>query len=174
MTSLSTASAPRSDVSPSTRQPRTRKQLIVVSTTLLGLTSVGAAIALIQHLPDGAARSVAGGGARGGFIYGSGTAMSPPLPIMVLFGIAILFAASRRRIGVIGSIALAIGGTAFTAGMLIEPITRYSLTSSLDVVKTPLVVLGLLAAPLTALAAVAELRYRIRREGNTTSTSRAE
>jgi hypothetical protein len=167
MTSLSTAAAPPSGTSPSERQLRIRRRLIVVSTTLLGLTSIGAAVALIEHLPDGATHSVAGGDAWGGFIHGSGTAASPPLPIMVLFGMAILIATSRRRIGAIGSIALAIGGVAFTVGMLIEPITRHSLTDSLDVVKTPLVVLALLAAPLTTLAAVAELRYRIRRKGTT-------
>jgi hypothetical protein len=136
---------------------------MVVSTILLGLTSIGAAEALIQHLPDGAARGAPDRNAWGGFMHGSGTAMSPPLSIMVLFGIAILIATSGRRIGVVGVIALAIGGAAFTAGMLIEPMTRHSLTDGLNVVRTPLVVLALLAAPLTSLAAAAELRSRMRR-----------
>ncbi|HZZ54871.1 MAG TPA: hypothetical protein VFE26_11375, partial [Trebonia sp.] len=140
-----------------------RKRLITISMTLFALTVVGAAVAFSEHLPAGAVRSVAGSDVWGGFMHGSGTATSPPLFTMVLLAIAIVLARSSKKIGVIGVILLAVGGVAFAGGLLTEPITGHSLTH-FDLIKTPLIALAVVAAPLTALAAALELRDRARRQ----------
>jgi hypothetical protein len=88
--------------------------------------------------------------------------MSPPLPIMVLFAAAIAASASRRWVGALGAVAVAVGSTAFTLGIAIEPITLRVLSAHPDALKTPLTVLALVAAPTTALAAALHLRQRLK------------
>lgn len=79
---------------------------------------------------------------------------------MVLLLIAILVAMTRRRAGAVAAGVLALGGVAFTLGMLSEPVTRLALTSGFDLVKTPIVALALVAAPATSVAALGDLRDR--------------
>jgi len=55
-----------------------------------------------------------------GFIGGGGTAMSPPLPTMVLFAAAITASASRRWVGTLGAVAVAAGSIAFTIGQRLK------------------------------------------------------
>ena len=80
---------------------------------------------------------------------------------MIGFAVAIAAAASRRWVGTLGATVLAIGGVAFTIGIVIEPITPWVLTTHPDLLKTPLTVLALVAAPATALAALLHLRQRL-------------
>jgi hypothetical protein len=115
-----------------------------------------------QHLPDGATHAMADRQVWHDFIGGGGTAMSPPLPIMVLFAAAIAASASPRWVGTLGAVAVAVGGIAFTLGIAIEPITHRVLSAHPDAVKTPLTVLALIAAPATALAAGLHLRQRLK------------
>jgi hypothetical protein len=129
---------------------------------VLGLCCVGAAISLSQHLPDGATHPMAGRQVWHDFIAGGGTAMSPPLPTMILFAAAIAASASHRWVGTLAAAAVAIGSIAFTLGIAIEPITRRVLTAHPDALKTPLTVLALAAAPTTALAAALYVRQRLR------------
>ena len=136
------------------------RRLIALAVGLLGLCCAGAAISLTQHLPDGATHASNGPQVWRDFISGGGTAMSPPLPIMLLFAAAIAAAASRRWLGTLGAAAVAIGGVAFTLGIAIEPITHQVLATHPDALKTPLTVLALIAAPATALAAILHLRQR--------------
>jgi prepilin signal peptidase PulO-like enzyme (type II secretory pathway) len=134
----------------------------VLAVGTLGLCCAGAAVSLSQHLPDGATHAVDGQPVWPGFISGGGTAMSPPLPVMIVFAAAIAASASRRWVGMLGAAVLAIGGAAFTIGIAIEPITPWVLTAHPDPLKTPLTILALIAAPATALAAGLHLRHRMK------------
>jgi hypothetical protein len=156
-TSLPTAKTQR----PAMPGPSPRR-LIVLAVGVLGLCCAGAAISLIQHLPDGSTHAIAGRQVWHDFIGGGGTAMSPPLPIMVLFAAAIAASASRRWVGALGTVAVAAGSIAFTLGIAIEPITHRVLSAHPDALKTPLTVLALAAAPATALAAAVHLRQRLK------------
>lgn len=138
------------------------RRMIVLAVGVLGLCCAGAAISLSQHLPDGATHATAGRQVWHDFIGAGGTAMSPPLPTMVLFAAAIAASASRRWVGALGAVAVAIGSIAFTLGIAIEPITHQVLSAHLDALKTPLTVLALVAAPATALAAALHLRQRLK------------
>lgn len=60
--------------------PRPRRRLIVASMALLLLTTLGAVVAVTQHLPEGAAHPVPGSDVWAGFLRGGGTAMSAPFP----------------------------------------------------------------------------------------------
>ena len=99
---------------------------------MLGLCCAGAAISLSQHLPDGATHAIADRQVWRDFVGGGGTAMSPPLPIMVLFAAAIAASASRRWVGTLGAVTVAVGGIAFTIGIAIEPITLRVLNAHPD------------------------------------------
>ena len=156
-TSLPTAKAePPAIPGPSPRR------LIALAVGTLGLCCAGAAISLSQHLPDGATSAVDGRQIWRDFIGGGGTAMSPPLPVMIGFATAIVASASRRWVGTLGAAAVAAGGIAFTVGIAIEPITPWVLTAHPDALKSPLTVLARLTAPATAPAAVLHLRQRLK------------
>ena len=146
---------------PALPDPSPRK-LIALAFGVLALCCAGAAISLSQHLPDGATHAVSGRPAWHDFIGGGGTAMSPPLPTMVLFAVAIAASASRRWVGALGAAAVAAGSIAFTIGIAIEPITLRVLSAHPDPLKTPLAALALAAAPATALAAALHLRQRLK------------
>lgn len=138
------------------------RRLIALGVGVLGLCCTGAAISLSQHLPDGATHAIDGPQVWHDFIGGGGTAMSPPLPVMIAFAAAIAASASRRWVGTLGAAAVAIGGIAFTLGIAIEPMTPWVLTAHPDVLKTPLTVLALVAAPTTALVATLHLHQRLK------------
>ena len=122
---------------------------------------------LSRHLPDGATHATAGRQVWHDFIGGGGTAMSPPLPTMVLFATAIAASASRRWVGTLGAVAVAVGGIAFTLGIAIEPITLRVLSVHPDALKTPLTVLALVAAPATL-----HLRQRLKARHQRSRTRR--
>src|SRR5579863_8439343 len=138
--------------------PRT---LIALGTGLLVLCCAGAVISLSQHLPDGGTHAVPAAHVWHDFITGGGTATSPPLPTMVLFAVAIGASAVRGRVGTLGTAVVAIISVAFIVGISIEPITHQALTTHPDPIKTPMIVLALVAAPATALAAALHLRQRL-------------
>lgn len=141
--------------------PPPPRKLIALSAGLLGLCCAGAVISLSQHLPNGATHAVPAGQVWHDFIAGGGTATSPPLPTMVLFAVAIAASAAPRWVGTLGTAAVAIISIAFILGISIEPITHQMLSTHPDPLKTPLIVLALLAAPATALAAALHLRQRL-------------
>ena len=155
------AATSRPAESPAIRDP-SRRRLIALAGGVLGLCCAGAAISLSQHLPDGATHPIAGQQVWHDFIGGGGTALSPPLPTMVLFAAAIAASASRRWVGTLGTAAVAVIGIAFTIGITIEPLTHRVLSAHPDALKTPLTVLALVAAPATALAAALHLRQRLK------------
>ena len=140
-------------------RPRT---LIALGAGLLGLSCAGAVISLSQHLPDGGTHPVPAGQVWHDFVTGGGTATSPPLPTMVLFAVAIAASAARRWVGTLGTAVVALISIAFIVGISVEPITHQLLSTHPDPLKTPLIVLALLAAPATALAAALQLRRRLR------------
>jgi hypothetical protein len=159
---VAATSLPTAKTQPPAMPDPSPRRLIALAVGVLGLCCAGAAISLSQHLPDGATRATAGRQVWHDFIGGGGTAMSPPLPIMVLFAAAIAASASRRWVGTLGAVAVAVGSIAFTLGIAIEPITLWVLSAHPDALKTPLTVLALVAAPATALAAALHLRQRLK------------
>ena len=159
---MAATSLPTAKTQPPAMPDPSPRRLIALAVGVLGLCCAGAAISLSQHLPDGATHATAGGQVWHDFIAGGGTAMSPPLPIMALFAVAIAASASRRWVGTLGAVAVAAGGIAFTLGIAIEPITHRVLSAHPDALKTPLTVLALVAAPATALAAALHLRQRLK------------
>jgi hypothetical protein len=128
---------------------------------LLGLCCAGAVISLSQHLPDGGTHAAPAGQVWRDFIAGGGTATSPPLPTMVLFAVAIAASAARRWVGTLGTAVVALVSIAFILGISIEPLTHQVLSTRPDPLKTPLIILALLAAAATALAAALQLRQRL-------------
>jgi hypothetical protein len=159
---MAATSLPAAKTQPPALPDPSPRRLIALAVGVLGLCCAGAAISLSQHLPDGATHATAGRQVWHDFIGGGGTAMSPPLPTMVLFAAAIAASASRRWVGTLGAVAVAAGSIAFTLGIAIEPITLQVLSAHPDPLKTPLTVLALLAAPATALAAALHLRQRLK------------
>lgn len=96
------------------------------------------------------------------FVSGGGTALSPPLPIMVVLAAAIIVSRSSRWVGTVATAVLLFGGMAIAAGVAIEPVTHQVLGSHPDLVKTPLTALALLAAPATSVCAAVNLCRRRR------------
>jgi hypothetical protein len=159
---VAATSPPAAKTQPSAMPDPSPRKMIVLAVWVLALCCAGAAVSLIQHLPAGATHATAGRQVWHDFIgFEGGTALSPPLPIMVLFAAAIAASASRRWVGTLGTVAVAVIGILFTLGIAIEPLTHQALSSHPDALKTPLIVLALLAAPAAALAAALHLRQRL-------------
>lgn len=160
---MAATSPPTAKTQPSAMPDPSPRRMIVLAVGVLALCCAGAGISLSQHLPDGAMHATAGRQVWHDFIgFQGGTALSPPLPIMVLFAAAIAASASRRWVGTLGTVAVAVGGIAFTLGIATEPLTHQVLSAHPDALKTPLTVLALVAAPATAVAAALHLRQRLK------------
>ena len=159
---MAATSPPAAKTEPPAISGHPPRALIALSAGLLGLCCAGAVISLSQHLPDGGTHAVPAGQVWHDFTAGGGTATSPPLLTMVLFAVAIAACAARRWVGTLGTAAVAIISVAFVLGISIEPLTRQALSTHPDPLKTPLIVLALLAAPATAVTAALHLRQRLR------------
>jgi hypothetical protein len=102
--------------------PSTLKRLIISSILYMVIASLGAIVAITENRP------AAAGGFRTGlpvvqdFLYGNGTAMSPPLYMLVAQAIFTVLALWRNRWGVLGVSGLTIAGLLFCIGALVEPI----------------------------------------------------
>ena len=158
---MTATSPPTAKTEPPALPSPSPRRLIALGAGVLGLCCAGLAISLSQHLPSGGTHAVPAGQVWHGFIAGGGTATSPPLPIMVLFAIAIAASASRRWAGTLGTVAVAIISIAFILGISTEPLTHQMLSTHPDPLKTPLIVLALLTTTATALAAALHLRQRL-------------
>jgi len=158
---VAATSPPTAQTEPPALPAPSPRRLIALGAGVLGLCCAGLAISLSQHLPTGGTHAVPAGQVWHGFVAGGGTATSPPLPIMVLFAIAIAASASRRWVGTLGTVAVAIISIAFILGIATEPLTHQVLSTHPDPLKTPLIVLALLTTTATALAAALHLRQRL-------------
>lgn len=89
--------------------------------------AVGAAVAIRRDLKAAFPGFYTGRRARKDFVTGPGTALSPPLALMLWHFLALLAAGRPGRIGQWGRRALTLHGAMFTMGMLGEPITYHVL-----------------------------------------------
>ncbi len=96
----------------------------------------------------------------GGFLTWRGTALAPPLVLLVVLAALTLLATSRgvwQRLGVVGLTAF---GAAATLGYLGEPLTRRVLVTDFDPAKALLVVVELALCVLLVAFGVLELKGR--------------
>jgi hypothetical protein len=100
----------------------------------------------------------------GDFMHGNGTALSPPLYLMVLFTLLVLLAGRRNRTGTLGVAGLGLLAVLFFGGYLIEPITpRVLAPNHVMCPESALIVLSLAGSVLMAVLAGRELQRRFGR-----------
>ncbi len=100
------------------------KRLVQSSILYLIWASIGAVVAIVSNRPAQFGGSTSGMPVVQDFIYGSGTAMSPPLWWLVPQGLLTWLAWNQRnRRGTWGVIGLGVAGAATFIGALGEPIT---------------------------------------------------
>lgn len=83
---------------------------------------MGAVVAIIENRPANAGGFSTGLPVVQDFLYGNGTAMSPPLYMLVVPAIFTVLAPRRNRWGTFGVGGLTIAGLLFGMGALVEPI----------------------------------------------------
>lgn len=102
--------------------PTTLKRLITSSVLYMVIALIGAVIAIIENRPANAGGFSTGLPVMQDFLYGNGTAMSPPLYMLVAQTIFTILAPRRDRWGTFGVGGLTIAGLLFGIGALVEPI----------------------------------------------------
>src|SRR5512138_578829 len=106
----------------STKTPASLKRLIACSILYVGLSLVAIAIAIADSRPAGFVGLSTGLPVMQDFLYGMGTAMSPPLYYLLAQVVLTIFAARRDRWGGVGVVGLVIFGLCSVIGALGEPI----------------------------------------------------
>ncbi len=146
-------------------RPTTRR-LVFASVLLLILASIGTVVSIVYKLPYEF-------GGRGDpntvlrdFVAGGGTALSPPMPPMILAVVFTILAPSPRWWGTVGVVGLCIFGSQYAIGESQEPIVWRALRSStfgpFEAVVALLGVGGMLLGILVFLFGVMELIDRVR------------
>jgi hypothetical protein len=102
--------------------PTTLKRLITSSVLYMVIALIGAVIAIIENRPANAGGFSTDLPVMQDFLYGNGTAMSPPLYMLVAQAIFTILAPRRDRWGAFGVGALTIAGLLFGIGASVEPI----------------------------------------------------
>jgi hypothetical protein len=102
--------------------PITPKRLITSAVLYMVLASVGAVIAIMENRPAAAGGFSTGLPVLQDFLYGNGTAMSPPLYMLIALAIFTILAPRHDRWGVVGVGGLTMAGLLFCIGALVEPI----------------------------------------------------
>lgn len=133
---------------------------------MLGLGSLifmnalgGAAVAIDRDLPAGFLGMSTGLAARDDFLFGFGTALSPPLWFVMLFTLAMLLSTREDRWRRRAIAVLAVAGAIVFVGQLGEPITYTVLSSGgFDGPAAAVVLANLVLGP--ALAIIGARRVR--------------
>jgi hypothetical protein len=126
-----------------------RKWLTISSVFYTIFALIGAGVAITENRA-----SNAGGWSTGltpvqDFLYGNGTAISPPLYMIVAVVIFTLLALRNDRWGRVGIGGLIIGGLLFSIGMLVEPIVPEIFSPATFDLTKAVIVAGLIILPLT-------------------------
>ena len=103
----------------------TQKNLRRLSTSVIFyiiFALVGAGVAVRENRPSDPGGWSTGLPALQDFLYGNGTAMSPPLYMIIAVGVFTLLATRRDRWGKVGVGGLTVCGLLFSIGALVEPI----------------------------------------------------
>ena len=132
-----------------------------LSLAYLVTAPIGAAIAVRENLPAAFLGIRTGWSARDDFLVGTGTALSPPLCMLAIQGMATALSMQPGRAGQRGLTALALLGAAETIGILGEPTTYGILVHRRRTPRKAALVLALTVLPM--LLAAASVR-RLRRE----------
>ena len=102
--------------------PKTLNRLITSSVIYMVFALIGAAVAILENRPSDPGGFSTGLPVLRDFLYGNGTAMSPPLYMMVAQALFTVLAPRRDRWGTVGVGGLTIAGLLFCTGALVEPI----------------------------------------------------
>jgi hypothetical protein len=129
-------------------KPLSLIDLLVASSLLyMVLALVGAAIALGENRPAAPGGLSTGLPALRDFLYGNGTALSPPLYMLIIQVILTYLALRSARWRTLGVIGLTVLGLLFGMGMLAEPILREIFGSETITFVKALVGAGLVLVP---------------------------
>jgi len=101
---------------------KTLQRLITSSVIYMVFAVIGAAIAIFENRPSDPGGFSTGLPVLRDFLYGNGTAMSPPLYMMVAQALFTVLAPRHDRWGAVGVGGLTIAGLFFCIGALVEPI----------------------------------------------------
>ena len=102
--------------------PKPLGRLIISSILYMVLATIAAVIAVAENLPAEFGGSSTGSSVLQDFLYGYGTAMSPPLYTLIVQAVLTMLAPRRGRWGTIGVVGLALSGLFTAFGALSEPI----------------------------------------------------
>jgi hypothetical protein len=122
-------------------------------------SAIGARVAVKEGLPaEWVADLYVGRDASAEFFKGSGTALSPGLPMMVAQALFTVLSARGGKAGKSGAVGLTLLGVGGTIGVLAETITYRALSpNAFDAVKAPIVLSALVFNPLMAVLGVRRL-----------------
>ncbi len=129
----------------------TRNRLTAASLLYLLHAGVGAGVAIRHDLKAAFPGFYTGRPARRDFVAGPGTALSPPMVLMIWHLLAVLAAERPGRIGQWGRRMITLDGAMFAVGMLGEPITYHVLNSRRFDPPKALLVAGNIVYPLLML-----------------------
>lgn len=140
-----------------------RHRAYLIGTAVLSLLNgaAGAVVAMREDLRAEFPGLCTGKSARQDFVTGWGTALSPPLILMVWQAVSILLALQPGRRGTWGIRALMLNGVGFTAGMVGEPITYRVLNPRCFVPAKAAIVVGNIIFP----ASMVSFGWRLLRFG---------
>ena len=129
--------------------PESERLLPLVSVLWLLNSAIGAAIAIRENLPAEFAGMSRWHDPSGDFFRGSGTALSPGLPMMAALAVFTLLSQRGGRAGTVGVVGMTMLGAGATIGVLGEPITYRALSPrTFDPVKAGIVSAAVVLSPL--------------------------
>ena len=136
---------------PMSAPPEPDRLLPLVSVLWLLNSAFGAAIAIREDLPAKFAGMSRWHDPSADFFRGSGTALSPGLPMMAALAVFTLLSQRGGRAGTVGVVGMTMLEAGATIGVLGEPITHRTLSpTTFDPAKTPIVSAAVVLSPLMA------------------------
>jgi hypothetical protein len=133
----------------------------ILSLAYILAAGTGAAVAIREDLPGAFLGRTTGRTARGDFLLGAGTALSPGLAMLAAQAAFTLLARRGGRAGAVGAAGLALLGTGATVGLLGEPIVwRVLSRRGFDAPKAALVAVMIALPVALCRASVHTLRRR--------------
>jgi len=108
---------------------------------------IGAVVAITENRPANAGGFSTGLPVLQDFLYGNGTALSPPLYMLAAQAIFTILAPRRDRWGTFGVGGLTIAGLLFGVGMFVEPIPLEIFNPSSFELSKALIVIALIIVP---------------------------
>jgi hypothetical protein len=147
------------------RTQTNRKWLTISSVFYTVFALIGAGVAISENRPSDAGGWSTGLSTLQDFLYGNGTAMSPPLYMIVAVVIFTLLMPRSDRWGTVSVGGLTIFGLLFGIGMLVEPIVPEIFSPTTFDLTKAIIVAGLIILPLTMMVfGIYEWRERRRKK----------